>query len=101
MRRADDRRLATFRLEAGRVIATYDDKEYGRKLDKDGIAAGGATVRPDDGKPFYDAIDQAVTKELVVTVADETPPESDGNFAGYRCPRCTYTGLHGRNRTYG
>lgn len=103
MRRADDRRVATFRLEAGRVIATYDDVEYGRQLDKDGIAAplGSGILRPSDGQPFYDAIDHAGTAELVVTVAEETPPQSDGNFAGYRCPRCTYTGLHGRRRTYG
>ena len=101
MRRADDRRVATFRLEAGRVIATYDDVEFGCKLDKDGIVTPSGILRPSDGQPFYDAIDNAVTADLFLTVADETPPQSDGNFAGYRCPRCTYTGLHGRHRTYG
>jgi hypothetical protein len=101
MRRAGDRRVATFRLEAGRVIATYDDVEYGRQFDKDGITVPSGILRPSDGQPFYDAIDHACIGELFVTVAEETPPPSDGNFAGYRCPRCTYTGLHGRHRTYG
>jgi len=32
--------------------------------------------------------------------ADDTAP-SDGNIAGYRCPRCASKDVVGRRRTYG
>lgn len=96
-------RVATFRVENGRIIATYDDVQYGRQLEKDGVALPSGILRPDDGERFYDALDDAYAPsvEMVVTVADEIPPPSEGNFAGYRCPRCAYTGILGRHRTYG
>src|SRR5205823_888310 len=61
------------------------------------------TLRPGDGKPFYDAIDVVYSQStlMVVTRDDAPPPEQHGNIGGFRCPRCEYTGVVGSHRTVG
>jgi len=74
--------LAAFQLDAGRVIATYNDPGYRTEIETNGIGAmiGGQlkVVRPGDGAEFYDAIDPAYSRStlMVVSVVDEPRAQS-------------------------
>jgi len=57
--------LVTVRLTGNKVRCHYHSPELRREWEQIGIMAGGRTLKPGDGRPFYDALELAYSRSSV------------------------------------
>jgi hypothetical protein len=63
--------LAEFELRRGKLVASYMDERYRREVEGNGIfTIKSGTVRPTDGKPFYDALSTAYANSSRIRVVE-------------------------------
>lgn len=61
--------LARFRLEAGRVHATYINEDFREEIERIGLCtAKGPRITPADGKLFFEELDVAYSRSSTIVV---------------------------------
>ncbi len=62
--------LATFTLVGDEVVSDFRDRSFQREIEVNGLyTMKTGTVRPQDGRAFYDALDVAFARSSFVAVA--------------------------------
>jgi hypothetical protein len=74
LRTGNRQTLATFTLVGERVVADWRDADYQFGVEASGIMGeGGHAVRPQDGRPFYDALEGEYYNSSRIAVVGDDP----------------------------
>ncbi len=80
----DHREIARFVLDGDRVTALYASPAMRSSIEGSGIYSDGRTLRPSDGRPFWDALDGAYSTSSFIKVRPAHAPVAEParqNFA--------------------